>query len=74
MPADPSATKVPHFENEAQEARWWDEHQSMVEAHLLSAMRTGTAQRLHEARDREEKRPVAGSARQIGLPDFGPLS
>ena len=37
--------KVPKFENEAEEARWWDEHKAMVEESLMQAMRDGTAQR-----------------------------
>ncbi len=37
--------KVPKFENEAEEASWWDEHKAMVEESLMQAMRDGTAQR-----------------------------
>jgi predicted DNA binding CopG/RHH family protein len=97
--------KVPEFESEAQEARWWNEHKDLVEENLIEAMRDGTAKRgsaqrlvkearasknitirmpladlerarqlsankglayqtfikmlLHEALDREERRPVA---------------
>ena len=49
--------KVPKFENEAEEARWWDEHKAMVEENLMQAMQDrtaqlGTAQRLvREARE-----------------------
>ena len=37
--------RIPEFDNEAQEARWWDEHKALVEENLLQAMRDGTAQR-----------------------------
>jgi predicted DNA binding CopG/RHH family protein len=37
--------KIPEFESEAQEARWWDEHKNLVEENLIAAMRDGTAQR-----------------------------
>jgi hypothetical protein len=48
MPGDEMASeaerpKVPKFENEAEEARWWDEHKAMVEENLMQAMRDGTA-------------------------------
>ena len=105
MAATDRGIKVPEFESEAQEARWWEEHKDLVEENLIEAMRDGTAQRgsaqrlakearasknitirmpladlerarqlsakkglayqtfikmlLHEALDREEKRPVA---------------
>jgi predicted DNA binding CopG/RHH family protein len=45
MPSKADTPKVPKFETEAAEARWWDEHKSMVEASLRDAMRDGTAQR-----------------------------
>jgi predicted DNA binding CopG/RHH family protein len=37
--------KVPRFATEAEEARWWDRHAKMVEKGLVTALRTGTAQR-----------------------------
>jgi predicted DNA binding CopG/RHH family protein len=45
MPSKAERPKVPKFENEADEARWWDEHKKMVEENLLRAMRDGTALR-----------------------------
>ena len=45
MPAKAERPKVPKFETEAEEARWWDDHRAMVERELLKAMRDGTVQR-----------------------------
>ena len=45
MAATDKEIKIPEFESEAQEARWWDEHQDLVEENLIRAMRDGTAQR-----------------------------
>jgi predicted DNA binding CopG/RHH family protein len=105
MAATDRRIRIPEFESEAQEARWWDEHKDLVEENLIAAMRDGTTQRgsaqrlskearasknitirmpladlerarqlsakkglayqtlikmlLHEALDREEKRPIA---------------
>ncbi len=38
-------TKVPKFATEAAEARWGDRNAKMVEKELVTALRTGTAQR-----------------------------
>ena len=38
-------TKVPKFATEAEEAKWWDDHQEMVERNLIQAIRDGTARR-----------------------------
>jgi predicted DNA binding CopG/RHH family protein len=45
MPSKSERPKVPKFEREADEARWWDEHKAMVEENLILAMRDGTAKR-----------------------------
>jgi predicted DNA binding CopG/RHH family protein len=37
--------KIPKFATEAEEARWWDRNAKMVEKGLVTALRTGTAQR-----------------------------
>ena len=37
--------KIPKFATEAEEARWWDRNAKMVENGLVSALRTGAAQR-----------------------------
>jgi predicted DNA binding CopG/RHH family protein len=38
-------SKIPKFATEAEEARWWDRNAKMVEKGLVTALRTGTAQR-----------------------------
>jgi predicted DNA binding CopG/RHH family protein len=45
MPSKAERPKIPKFKNEADEARWWDEHKKMVEENLLQALQDGTAQR-----------------------------
>jgi len=45
MPSKAERPKVPRFETEAAEARWWYAHKQMVEENLSQAMRDGTAQR-----------------------------
>jgi predicted DNA binding CopG/RHH family protein len=37
--------KVPKFATEAAEARWWDRRAKTIEKDLVTALRTGTAQR-----------------------------
>lgn len=37
--------KVPKFDTEAEEARWWDQHMGMVEHELMKAMAAGTVRR-----------------------------
>ncbi len=36
---------VPKFESEAEEAKWWDDNQKMVEQNLLNALASGSAHR-----------------------------
>jgi predicted DNA binding CopG/RHH family protein len=36
---------IPKFENEEQEAAWWDRNKELVEQNLLRAMQDGTAER-----------------------------
>ncbi|MGE5645732.1 MAG: CopG family antitoxin [Acidobacteriota bacterium] len=45
MPGKADRPKVPKFETEAEEAKWWDEHRALVEQELSKAMRDGTAQK-----------------------------
>ena len=60
MPDKADRPKVPEFDSEAEEAKWWDDNRDMAEEELLKAMRDGTAQRgaaqvlLHEALNRDE--------------------
>ncbi len=44
MPSKADRPKVPKFDSEAEEARWWDEKRNMVEEELLKAIRDGTVQ------------------------------
>ena len=44
MAAD-NRIKPPRFDNEAQEAQWWDQHQGQVEENLATAIRERTVQR-----------------------------
>jgi len=37
--------EIPEFENEAQEAAWWDDHKALVEENLLNGIREGNAQK-----------------------------
>ena len=45
MHKKPAGMKVPKFATEAEEARWWDSKAGKIETRLLTALRTGTAQR-----------------------------
>jgi predicted DNA binding CopG/RHH family protein len=45
MTGRPEKIDIPEFQSEAQEAAWWDEHQSAVEENLMAAMQDGTIQR-----------------------------
>ena len=45
MPTKAERIKVPKFASEAEEAKWWDDHQDMVEDNLISAIEDGTATR-----------------------------
>jgi predicted DNA binding CopG/RHH family protein len=78
MPSKMARPKVPKFANEADEARWWDEHKKMVEENLLRAMRDGTAQRgtaqrlIREARESKNitiRMPTADIERARKLSD-----
>ena len=37
--------KIPKFETEAEEVKWWDDHTEMIEENLIQAIRDGTANR-----------------------------
>jgi predicted DNA binding CopG/RHH family protein len=53
---------IPLFENENEEAAWWEKHRATVEADLRSALREGTTLSLRDVLDRarrnKELRPV----------------
>jgi hypothetical protein len=44
MPSKADRIKVPRFATESEEAKWWDDRQSMVEENMIRAMRDGTVQ------------------------------
>jgi len=67
---------VPKFDNEAKEAKWWDDHMDVVEANLVEAMKNGTAHRggprqvLKERRESKNitiRMPIADITRAQGL-------
>jgi predicted DNA binding CopG/RHH family protein len=43
MPTKSERPTVPNFATEAEEAKWWDDNQDMVEEEMLKAIRDGTA-------------------------------
>jgi predicted DNA binding CopG/RHH family protein len=45
MPGKAERPKVPRFETEAEEARWWDEHRELAEEELSKALADGSAQK-----------------------------
>ena len=45
MPTKADRQTVPEFATEAEEAKWWDAHQDMVEENLIRAIDDGTVQR-----------------------------
>ena len=70
MPSKMARPKVPKFANEADEARWWDEHKKMVEENLLRAMRDGTAQRATAQRLVREARESKNITIRMPLADI----
>ena len=72
-------TSVPSFATEAEEARWWHENRAAHGSQLVSAVRSGEAQRLNEreasAADRLiEKDRGAGDLTSHSRGGFGPGS
>jgi hypothetical protein len=45
MPNKADRPRVPKFDSEAEEAKWWDDKRKMAEEEFLKAMRDGTVQR-----------------------------
>jgi predicted DNA binding CopG/RHH family protein len=45
MPTKADRPKVPKFDSEAEEAKWWDDNPDIAEGELLKAMRDGTVRR-----------------------------
>ncbi len=62
--------KPPVFENEAQEAQWWDEHRTQVEENLATAMRQGLVQRGSAQRSLKEARASKNITIRMSLEDL----
>ncbi len=45
MPTKADRPRVPKFDSEAEEAKWWDDNRDVAEGELLKAMRDGTVHR-----------------------------
>lgn len=56
MPSKADRPKVPKFDSEAEEAKWWDENRDMVEEELLKAMRDDTVDRRDAQRLTQQSR------------------
>lgn len=52
MPTKAERQKIPAFASEQEEAKWWDEHQDMVEENLIRAIEDGSARRGRLSRSR----------------------
>jgi len=61
---------VPHFESEADEATWWDDHQGMVEKNLLEGIAKGTAPRGTAARLSRQLRASNNITIRIAVEDI----
>jgi len=71
MVAKMADRKIPKFENEAEEAKWWFKHRDGVAAALVSALRRGASGEGSVAR-RERKLREANAARSKSAPDRSP--
>jgi predicted DNA binding CopG/RHH family protein len=70
MAVDSSRIKPPVFENEAQEAQWWDEHRTQVEENLATAMQHGLVQRDSAQRLLKEARASKNITIRMSLEDL----
>jgi predicted DNA binding CopG/RHH family protein len=70
MAVDSSRIKPPVFENEAQEAQWWDEHRTQVEENLATAMQHGLVQRGSAQRLLKEARASKNITIRMSLEDL----
>jgi predicted DNA binding CopG/RHH family protein len=60
----------PVFDDEAQEAQWWDQNQARVEENLRTAMREGTVQRDSAGRLLRESRASKNITIRMSLEDL----
>jgi predicted DNA binding CopG/RHH family protein len=70
MAPDSGRIKPPPFENEAQEARWWDEHRTQIEENLATAMQQGLIQRGSARRVLKEARASKNITIRMSLEDL----
>lgn len=61
---------VRRFANEADEARWWDDHRGVVEKNLLAAMKSGVASRGGPRRVISEQRESKNITIRLALADI----
>jgi hypothetical protein len=62
--------KVPKFPTEAEEAKWWDDRMDVVEANLMEAIKTGSAQRGGPRRVIQERRPSKNITIRVAIADI----
>ena len=60
----------PKFDDESQEAQWWDQNQDQVEESLVTAMREGTIQRDSARRLSKEARASKNITIRMSLEDL----
>jgi predicted DNA binding CopG/RHH family protein len=70
MTVDNRRIKPPLFENEAQEAQWWDEHRPEVEENLATAMKEGSVPRGNAQRLLKEARASKNITIRMSLADL----
>jgi predicted DNA binding CopG/RHH family protein len=61
---------VPKFENEDEEAKWWDEHADVAEANLMEAIENGTAHIGGPARILQERRESRDISIRVPIADL----
>jgi len=70
MAATEKPIKIPEFESETAEARWWDERKIMVEDNLMHAMQSGTADKGSAQRLLKEARASKNITIRMPLADL----
>jgi predicted DNA binding CopG/RHH family protein len=70
MAVESGRIKPPRFENEAQEAQWWDEHRTQIEEDLATGMKEGLLQRGTAERLLKEARASKNITIRMSLEDL----
>jgi predicted DNA binding CopG/RHH family protein len=70
MAVDSGRIKPPLFENEAQEAQWWDEHRPQVEENLSATIKEGLVRRGSAQRLLKEARASKNITIRMSLEDL----